>query len=56
MKIMSISNFFILFQFRRAVADVTKPEHDDFFLIRWLNGNLFYRSEGSHQILITAKF
>lgn len=28
---------FSLMKFRRAVADVTKPEHDDFFLIRWLN-------------------
>lgn len=28
----------IYFQFRRTVADITKPEHDDFYLIRWLNG------------------
>lgn len=27
------------FQFRRTVADITKkPEHDDFYLVRWLNG------------------
>ncbi|KAJ6642069.1 SEC14-like protein 2 [Pseudolycoriella hygida] len=28
---------FSLMKFRRAITDVTKPEHDDFFLIRWLN-------------------
>lgn len=28
------------FQFRRAVSDVTKPHHDDYYLIRWLNGTI----------------
>ncbi|XP_055323322.1 SEC14-like protein 4 [Sitodiplosis mosellana] len=28
---------FTLMKFRRTVADITKPEHDDFYLIRWLN-------------------
>lgn len=29
------------FQFRRAVSDITKPHHDDYYLIRWLNGTIY---------------
>lgn len=25
-------------QFRRSVADILQPQHDDYFLLRWLNG------------------
>lgn len=32
----SYTEFYL--QFRRTVADITKPEHDDYYLIRWLNG------------------
>lgn len=32
-------------KFRRTVADITKPEHDDFYLIRWLNGEFEEISE-----------
>lgn len=27
---------FFLLQFKRAVHDITKPDHDDHYLVRWL--------------------
>lgn len=32
------------FQFRRNVADIIRPEHDDYFLLRWLRGLFVYES------------
>lgn len=26
----------LLFQFKRSVHDILKPDHDDFYLVRWL--------------------
>lgn len=34
-------------QFRRQVADVLKPEHDDYYLLRWLRGKSDIRNAQS---------
>lgn len=33
-------------QFRRQVVDILKPEHDDYYLVRWLRGKRYTQSRG----------
>lgn len=39
-----------IFQFRRSVSDVLKPEHDDYFLVRWLRARQ-WNAEAAEKML-----
>ena len=35
----------IIFQFKRRLKDLIKPNHDDFFLRKWLKGGYEYEEQ-----------
>ncbi|XP_055612040.1 SEC14-like protein 2 [Uranotaenia lowii] len=47
---------FALMKFRRQVADILKPEHDDYYLLRWLRARAWNPEAAEKMLRETMKF